>query len=255
MNGFVLAGVAIAAFAAGAALVSFRYERELRRMARFLDQREPTGNARMTAFTQRAGHRARRGAELDELQNERIASQQARQAFQAGSYCRTTSARRWPGRRAPAAGGGRGRSAAKGAAERRRPSAGRRAGAAGRPVLVRPGARSVVRVAYEPVRPADVLVLAGLYPPRAGREPRVLLDDEAVVQADAEALAVFRNLTTRFAGAAARHRAARRVRDVREPRGRSGGDRHRPPVRALRKEAAPVECGRRPRIAPSWLPL
>ena len=50
MNGFVLAGVAIAAFAAGAALVSFRYERELRRMARFLDQREPTGNARMTAF-------------------------------------------------------------------------------------------------------------------------------------------------------------------------------------------------------------
>ena len=33
MNGFVLAGVAIAAFAAGAALVSFRYERELRRMA------------------------------------------------------------------------------------------------------------------------------------------------------------------------------------------------------------------------------
>ena len=55
MNGFVLAGVAIAAFAAGAALVSFRYERELRRMARFLDQREPTGNARMTAFVRTRG--------------------------------------------------------------------------------------------------------------------------------------------------------------------------------------------------------
>ena len=50
MNGFVLAGVAIAAFAVGAALIVFRYERELRRMARFLDQREPTVNARMTAF-------------------------------------------------------------------------------------------------------------------------------------------------------------------------------------------------------------
>ena len=52
-------------------------------------------------------------------------------------------------------------------------------------------------VAYEPVRPADVLgdVLAGLYPQfrERGWEPRVLLDDEAVVQADAEALArIFR---------------------------------------------------------------
>ena len=90
MNGFVLAGVAIAAFAAGAALVSFRYERELRRMARFLDQREPTGNARMTAFVRTRGVLGiARGvnAELDELQNERIASQQARQAFQAGLTC------------------------------------------------------------------------------------------------------------------------------------------------------------------------
>ena len=109
MNGFVLAGVAIAAFAAGAALVSFRYERELRRMARFLDQREPTGNARMTAF----------------------------------------------------------------------------------------------------VRTRGVLgdVLAGLYPQfrERGWEPRVLLDDEAVVQADAEALArIFRNLTAN----ALRHGAA-----------------------------------------------
>ena len=55
-------------------------------------------------------------------------------------------------------------------------------------------------VACEPVRPADVLgdVLAGLYPQfcERGWEPRVLLDDEAVVQADAEALArIFRNLT------------------------------------------------------------
>ena len=90
MNGFVLAGVAIAAFAAGAALVSFRYELELRRMARFLDQREPTGNARMTAFVRTRGVLGiARGvnAELDELQNERIASQQARQAFQAGLTC------------------------------------------------------------------------------------------------------------------------------------------------------------------------
>ena len=90
MNGFVLAGVAIAAFAAGAALVSFRYERELRRMARFLDQREPTGNARMTASVRTRGVLGiARGvnAELDELQNERIASQQARQAFQAGLTC------------------------------------------------------------------------------------------------------------------------------------------------------------------------
>ena len=90
MNGFVLAGVAIAAFAAGAALVSFRYERELRRLARFLDQREPTGNARMTAFVRTRGVLGiARGvnAELDELQDERIASQQARQAFRAGLTC------------------------------------------------------------------------------------------------------------------------------------------------------------------------
>ncbi len=64
-------------------------------------------------------------------------------------------------------------------------------------------------VAYEPVRPADVLgdVLAGLYPQfrERGWEPRVLLDDEAVVQADAEALArIFRNLTAN----ALRHGAA-----------------------------------------------
>ena len=64
-------------------------------------------------------------------------------------------------------------------------------------------------VACEPVRPADVLgdVLAGLYPQfcERGWEPRVLLDDEAVVQADAEALArIFRNLTAN----ALRHGAA-----------------------------------------------
>ena len=64
-------------------------------------------------------------------------------------------------------------------------------------------------MAYEPVRPADVLgdVLAGLYPQfrERGWEPRVLLDDEAVVQADAEALArIFRNLTAN----ALRHGAA-----------------------------------------------
>ena len=90
MNGFALVGIAVAAFAAGAALVSFRYERELRRMARFLDQREPAGNARMAAFVRTRGVLGvARGvnAELDELQDERIASQQARQAFRAGLTC------------------------------------------------------------------------------------------------------------------------------------------------------------------------
>ena len=72
MNGFALVGIAVAAFAAGAALVSFRYERELRRMARFLDQREPAGNARMAAFVRTRGVLGvARGvnAELDELQD------------------------------------------------------------------------------------------------------------------------------------------------------------------------------------------
>ena len=192
MNGFVLAGVAIAAFAAGAALVSFRYERELRRMARFLDQREPTGNARMTAFVRTRGVLGiARGvnAELDELQNERIASQQARQAFQAGLTCLSHDIR------TPLA------------------------GAQGYLQLVEDEADPAAKERYlsaaahrlddEPVRPADVLgdVLAGLYPQfrERGWEPRVLLDDEAVVQADAEALArIFRNLTAN----ALRHGAA-----------------------------------------------
>ena len=203
MNGFVLAGVAIAAFAAGAALVSFRYERELRRMARFLDQREPTGNARMTAFVRTRGVLGiARGvnAELDELQNERIASQQARQAFQAGLTCLSHDIR------TPLA-GAQGylqlvEDEADPAAKERYLSA-----AAHRLDDVRVLLDDLFsfaqvhdpsfEVAYEPVRPADVLgdVLAGLYPQfrERGWEPRVLLDDEEVVQADAEALArIFR---------------------------------------------------------------
>ena len=160
-------------------------------MARFLDQREPTGNARMTAFVRTRGVLGiARGvnAELDELQNERIASQQARQAFQAGLTCLSHDIRT--------------------------------------PLSMILGYDDVrvllddlfsfaqvhdpsFEVAYEPVRPADVLgdVLAGLYPQfrERGWEPRVLLDDEAVVQADAEALArIFRNLTAN----ALRHGAA-----------------------------------------------
>ena len=215
MNGFVLAGVAIAAFAAGAALVSFRYERELRRMARFLDQREPTGNARMTAFVRTRGVLGiARGvnAELDELQDERIASQQARQAFQAGLTCLSHDIR------TPLA-GAQGylqlvEDEADPAAKERYLSA-----AAHRLDDVRVLLDDLFsfaqvhdpsfEVAYEPVRPADVLgdVLAGLYPQfrERGWEPRVLLDDEAVVQADAEALArIFRNLTAN----ALRHGAA-----------------------------------------------
>ena len=204
MNGFVLAGVAIAAFAAGAALVSFRYERELRRMARFLDQREPTGNARMTAFVRTRGVLGiARGvnAELDELQNERIASQQARQAFQAGLTCLSHDIR------TPLA-GAQGylqlvEDEADPAAKERYLSA-----AAHRLDDVRVLLDDLFsfaqvhdpsfEVAYEPVRPADVLgdVLAGLYPQ---------FRDEAVVQADAEALArIFRNLTAN----ALRHGAA-----------------------------------------------
>ena len=214
MNGFALVGIAVAAFAAGAPLVSFRYERELRRMARFLDQREPTGNARMTAFVRTRGVLGiARGvnAELDELQNERIASQQARQAFQAGLTCLSHDIR------TPLA-GAQGylqlvEDEADPAAKERYLSA-----AAHRLDDVRvllddlfsfAQVHDPFEVAYEPVRPADVLgdVLAGLYPQfrERGWEPRVLLDDEAVVQADAEALArIFRNLTAN----ALRHGAA-----------------------------------------------
>ena len=207
MNGFVLAGVAIAAFAAGAALVSFRYERELRRMARFLDQREPTGNARMTAFVRTRGVLGiARGvnAELDELQNERIASQQARQAFQAGLTCLSHDIR------TPLA-GAQGylqlvEDEADPAAKERYLSA-----AAHRLDDVRVLLDDLFsfaqvhdpsfEVAYEPVRPADVLgdVLAGLYPQfrERGWEPRVLLDAEALAR-------IFRNLTAN----ARRHGAA-----------------------------------------------
>lgn len=224
MNGFALVGIAVAAFAAGAALVILRYERELRRMACFLDQREPAGNARMTTGVRTRGMLSlARGvnAELDELQDERIASQQARQAFQAGLTCLSHDIR------TPLAG-------AQGylqlvedeadlAAKERYLSA-----AAHRLYDVRVLLDDLFsfaqvhdpsfEVACEPVRPADVLgdVLAGLYPQfcERGWEPRVLLDDEAVVQADAEALArIFRNLTANALrhGAAALDRARGRV--------------------------------------------
>lgn len=215
MNGFALVGIAVAAFAAGAALVILRYERELRRMACFLDQREPAGNARMTTGVRTRGMLSlARGvnAELDELQNERIASQQARQAFQAGLTCLSHDIR------TPLA-GAQGylqlvEDEADPAAKERYLSA-----AAHRLDDVRVLLDDLFsfaqvhdpsfEVAYEPVRPADVLgdVLAGLYPQfrERGWEPRVLLDDEAVVQADAEALArIFRNLTAN----ALRHGAA-----------------------------------------------
>ena len=90
MDGFALVIVAIVAVAAGAALAAMRYERELRRMARFLEQREPLGNARMTAEVRTRGVLTlARGvnAELDALQDERIAAQTARQSFQAGLTC------------------------------------------------------------------------------------------------------------------------------------------------------------------------
>ncbi|MDU2448181.1 MAG: HAMP domain-containing sensor histidine kinase [Eggerthella sp.] len=215
MNGFALVGIAVAAFAAGAALVSFRYERELRRMARFLDQREPAGNARMAAFVRTRGVLGvARGvnAELDELQDERIASQQARQAFRAGLTCLSHDIR------TPLAGAQGYLQLAEGEAdlaakERYLGSAGHRLDDV-RELLDDLFSFAQVQdpsfeVACEPVRPADVLgdVLAGLYPQfcERGWEPRVLLDDEAVVQADAEALArIFRNLTAN----ALRHGAA-----------------------------------------------
>ena len=151
-------------------------------------------------------------AELDELQDERIASQQARQAFQAGLTCLSHDIR------TPLA-GAQGylqlvEDEADPAAKERYLSA-----AAHRLYDVRVLLDDLFsfaqvhdpsfEVACEPVRPADVLgdVLAGLYPQfcERGWEPRVLLDDEAVVQADAEALArIFRNLTAN----ALRHGAA-----------------------------------------------
>ena len=90
MDGFALVIAVIAAVVAGAALAAMRYERELRRMARFLEQREPVGNARMTAEVRTRGVLSlARGvnAELDALQDERIAAQTARQSFQAGLTC------------------------------------------------------------------------------------------------------------------------------------------------------------------------
>ena len=222
MNGFALVGIAVAAFAAGAALVIHRDGRELRRKACFLDQRETAGNARMTTGVRTRGMLSlARGvnAELDELQDERIASQQARQAFQAGLTCLSHDIR------TPLA-GAQGylqlvEDEADPAAKERYLSA-----AAHRLDDVRVLLDDLFsfaqvhdpsfEVACEPVRPADVLgdVLAGLYPQfcERGWEPRVLLDDEAVVQADAEALArIFRNLTAN----ALRHGAAAPVIELR----------------------------------------
>ena len=205
MDGFVLAIVAVAAAAAGAFVVAFRYERELRRMARFLDQREPAGSARMTTGVRTRGMLSlARGvnAELDELQDERIAAQQANQAFQAGLTCLSHDIR------TPLAGAqgylqlvdGEGDPAEK---------ARFLSAAAHRLDDVRVMLDDLFsfaqvhdpsfEAACEPLRPADVVgdVLASLYPQfrERGWEPSVVLDEEALALADAEALArIVRNL-------------------------------------------------------------
>ncbi len=205
MDGFALVIVVIAAVVAGAALAAMRYERELRRMARFLEQREPVGNARMTAEVRTRGVLSlARGvnAELDALQDERIAAQTARQSFQAGLTCLSHDIR------TPLAGAQGYLQLAEdepdpATKERYLGAAAHRLGDV-RVLLDDLFAFAQVHdpsfaVACEPVRAADVAgdVLASLYPQfrERGWEPRVSLDEEALVLADAEALArVFRNL-------------------------------------------------------------
>lgn len=205
MDGFALVIVVIAAVVAGAALAAMRYERELRRMARFLEQREPVGNARMTAEVRTRGVLSlARGvnAELDALQDERVAAQTARQSFQAGLTCLSHDIR------TPLAGAQGYLQLAEdepdpATKERYLGAAAHRLGDV-RILLDDLFAFAQVHdpsfaVACEPVRAADVAgdVLASLYPQfrERGWEPRVSLDEEALVLADAEALArIFRNL-------------------------------------------------------------
>lgn len=216
MDGFVLVIVAVAAAAAaGAGIVAFRYERELRRMARFLDQREPAGSARMTTGVRTRGMLSlARGvnAELRELQDERIAAQQGRQAFQTGLTCLSHDIR------TPLAGAQGYLQLVDGEedpAEKARflSAAAHRLGDV-RALLDDLFSFAQVHdpsfeVVCEPMKPADVVgdVLMGLYPQfrERGWEPSVTLDDEALALADAEALArIVRNL----AANALRHGAA-----------------------------------------------
>lgn len=205
MDGFVLVIVAVAAAAAGAGVVALRYERELRRMARFLDQREPAGSARMTTGVRTRGMLLlARGvnAELRELQDERIAAQQGRQAFQTGLTCLSHDIR------TPLAGAQGYLQLVEG--EEDPAEQARFLGAAAhrlddvRGLLDDLFSFAQVHdpsfaVTCEPMKPADVVgdVLMGLYPQfrERGWEPSVTLDDEALVLADAEALArIVRNL-------------------------------------------------------------
>lgn len=215
MDGFVLVIVAVAAAAAGAGIVAFRYERELRRMARFLDQREPVGSARMTTGVRTRGMLSlARGvnAELRELQDERIAAQQGRQAFRTGLTCLSHDIR------TPLAGAQGYLQLVDGEedpAEKARflSAAAHRLGDV-RALLDDLFSFAQVHdpsfeVVCEPMKPADVVgdVLMGLYPQfrERGWEPSVTLDDEALTLADAEALArIVRNLVAN----ALRHGAA-----------------------------------------------
>lgn len=215
MDGFVLVIVAVAAAAAGAGIVALRYERELRRMARFLDRREPAGSARMTTGVRTRGMLSlARGvnAELRELQDERIAAQQGRQAFQTGLTCLSHDIR------TPLAGAQGYLQLVEGEedpAEKARflSAAAHRLGDV-RALLDDLFSFAQVHdpsfeVVCEPMKPADVVgdVLMGLYPQfrERGWEPSVTLDDEALALADAEALArIVRNL----AANALRHGAA-----------------------------------------------
>lgn len=215
MGGFVLVIVAVAAAAAGAGIVALRYERELRRMARFLDQREPAGSTRMTTGVRTRGMLSlARGvnAELRELQDERIAAQQGRQAFQTGLTCLSHDIR------TPLAGAQGYLQLVDGEedpAEKARflSAAAHRLGDV-RALLDDLFSFAQVHdpsfeVVCEPMKPADVVgdVLMGLYPQfrERGWEPSVTLDDEALALADAEALArIVRNL----AANALRHGAA-----------------------------------------------
>ncbi len=215
MDGFALVIAVAAAFLAGAVLAAVRYERELRRMARFLERREPDANARMTVEARTNGTvRLARGvnAQLDALQAERIASAEARQAFQVGLVCLSHDIR------TPLA-GAQGylqliESEPDPAAKERYLNAVARRLDDVRQLLDDLFAFAQVQsssfaVACEPVRPSDVLgeVLAGFYPQfrECGWEPSVDLDQEALAWADSAALArVFRNVV----GNALRHGAA-----------------------------------------------
>lgn len=184
-------------------------------MARFLDQREPAGSARMTTGVRTRGMLSlARGvnAELRELQDERIAAQQGRQAFQTGLTCLSHDIR------TPLAGAQGYLQLVDGEedpAEKARflSAAAHRLGDV-RALLDDLFSFAQVHdpsfeVVCEPMKPADVVgdVLMGLYPQfrERGWEPSVTLDDEALALADAEALArIVRNLVAN----ALRHGAA-----------------------------------------------